>query len=178
LVCAPAPRLAARKLARRTTPFGRVPRGRRIPVAHQAHEALPRRRPRFRGLSPSSVGAHRRRISSRAASLALLGFILPGAFPFPKLGLSVATPDLTTACGNSACCFEQETHQEATRARPPSALRGDTLRVGIDPVLKVSKIREIGLPLFEAAGPLRFLSSSPPGGVSDRPIRARVPVPW
>jgi hypothetical protein len=32
--------------------------------------------------------------------------------------------------------------------------------VGTNPVLEVSKIREVGLPLFEAAGPLRFLSSS------------------
>jgi hypothetical protein len=101
-----------------------VPRGAWVLAAHQALEALPRGRPRFRGLSPSSVGAHRRRISPRAASLALLGFILPGAFPFPKLGLTAAAPGLMTACSNSACCSPPNT-RETTRARPPSALRGN-----------------------------------------------------
>jgi len=60
-------------------------------------------RPRFRGFIPLPVGVHRRRISPRAASLALLGFILPGAFPFRALASTAVALGLTAASGNSAC---------------------------------------------------------------------------
>jgi len=46
-------------------------------------------RPRFRGLSLPLVGS-RRKVSPRFKDLALLGFSLPEAFPFPGLGLSAS----------------------------------------------------------------------------------------
>jgi hypothetical protein len=58
--------------------------------AFGAEASLPQR-PRFRGLIPLSIRARRRRISPRAAALALLGFILLGAFPF-RASTSTALP--------------------------------------------------------------------------------------
>jgi len=106
-------------------------------------------RPRFRGFIPLPVGAHRRRISPRAASLALLGFILPGAFPSLasacRLSRSVSRPPAATP---SAFCLSAE----MALARPPLAFRGSTLS-GTVPC--ASSFKELGswLASFETAGP-------------------------
>jgi len=57
--------------------------------AFGAKAFLPRR-PRFRGLIPLPVGAHRRRISPRAGPWLSWAFILPGAFPFRALASTAA----------------------------------------------------------------------------------------
>jgi hypothetical protein len=62
----------------------------------------------LQGFHPSAGWGDRRRISPRAASLALLGFILPGAFPFRALGLSAVALGLTTASDSSACIRQPE----------------------------------------------------------------------
>jgi hypothetical protein len=111
-------------------------------------------RPRFRGLIPLQIRITAARFLRLGGTLALLGFILPRAFPFPCLGppggrrllashfanpaaspLAFTTPDVSTAFGLLS----------ALQKRPRSG--------SFSLCFKVSKSWEVGLPLPRLPAP-------------------------
>jgi hypothetical protein len=143
------PRLAVIRLAPRTDQLRSVPLGSMVLDAFGAL-GIAAAAASLQGFYPSAGWGHRRRISPRAASLALLGLILPGAFPFPGLGLSAATLGLTTVATTpyARVCRKAE----AASARPPLAFREGTL-LGTVPCASSFKDPGNRLASCETAGP-------------------------
>jgi hypothetical protein len=119
----------------------------------------------LQGFSPSAGWGRRRWISPRAAALALLGFVLPGAFPF-RASASAATAPLSRATRRNPAA--SSVAAGALRSASSRHFRTHPFWVLL-PVLQSFKELGSWLASPEAAGPLRFSSSSLPcGRVSDR----------
>jgi hypothetical protein len=143
------PRLAVIRLTPRTDQLRSVPLGSMVLDAFGAL-GIAAAAASLQGFYPSAGWGHRRRISPRAASLALLGFILPGAFPFPGLGLSAVTLGLTTSATTPHARVRRKA--EAASARPPFAFREGAL-LGTVPCASSFKDPGNWLASSETAGP-------------------------
>jgi hypothetical protein len=116
-------------------------------------------RPRFRGFLPSSRWDAESASLRSDGTLALLGFLLPGAFPFPALACSVTAPTVRpSASALAATPGSRPRRRVCARYRdspvrpPPRYFRQVPFRVRY-PVLQSFKEPGNRLTSFEVAGP-------------------------
>jgi hypothetical protein len=143
----------SRRPAHRMRPVGLIPLGHWRSSAFGAWALLPQRL-RSRGFIPLPVGAYRRRISPRAVSLALLGFLLLGALPFRVWASTATTPrkrGYFVAPQHHASRADVPTR--AACAWPPLGTSGHSRAGSCSLCFRVSKNREGGVASPEAAGP-------------------------